>query len=83
MRGDANGDGIFTISDIWIYIEYLACFPGNLLMRALALSKAGPFLELDIRTVEYSGWAWTISVLAWIALLGVIGSLLDRPKQKK
>lgn len=83
FQWDANLDGAFTISDIWLLIKWLMCFPGNFLlnlMRAYAPGFAG-FFEITADS-QYGSIAWVLSVLAWVVLLFVAATLIDESNGK-
>jgi hypothetical protein len=73
MKADITGDGVFTISDVWAWMEFIGCWPGNLALRWLSGNSIGRFFEITPFD-QYTGAAWTISVVAWVAVVGIFTS---------
>jgi hypothetical protein len=71
---DMNGDGLFTISDIWLLEKWLLCLPGNFLLEVfqLNLPRAARFFEIHASMAAsdsfYGVAAWLISLLSWLGL---------------
>lgn len=70
--GDANQDGAFTISDVLLHLEFIGCWPGNLLLRLLSGTEVGKFLEISYFD-QYTTGAWILSAIVWIAVLAMFG----------
>ncbi|MFY3535558.1 hypothetical protein [Achromobacter denitrificans] len=80
--GDANLDGAFTITDVFIWLKFVACWPGNFLVHLLAPTALGRFFEIS-PTGEYTWLAWLISIIAWLAVLVFIVSLIDPSRAER
>lgn len=80
--GDLNRDGIFTITDVFIFVKFVACWPGNLLVNIFAPTAFGRFFEIS-RSDEYSWLAWAASVFCWFLVLAFIGSIIDPTRKER
>lgn len=80
--GDLNRDGFFTITDVFIFVKYVACWPGNLLVNVFAPTAFGRFFEIS-RADQYSWLAWTASVFCWFLLLAIIGDVIGTSRKKR
>ncbi len=81
LQRDMNGDGVQTISDVWLWVKAAYYWPGNWLIDQMASQpKLVEFFELNWQSC--GGWlSLTISTLCWIFLwimLAAIGSIADR-----
>jgi hypothetical protein len=74
FAADMNGDGIFTISDVWLMVKYVYFAPGDLVIFAHLSDRELPTLfELDASWLY--GWtSGVISGLVWFIVLGIIGA---------
>ena len=74
---DMNGDGIFTIDDVWLMVKYVYFAPGDLVIFAHMADPDLPTL------VEVDGswlYGWTSSVISgivWFVVLGIIGAIVS------
>lgn len=72
LRFDVNGDGLFTIGDVPVWLGHIFFLPGDWLIWA-AMRYAAPvaqFLELD--TDDYGGvLSGSLAGLVWLAILVV------------
>lgn len=73
MKADITGDGAFTISDVWAWAEFIGCWPGNAVFRWLSGNSIGQFFEISTFD-QYTGGAWTISIVAWIVAAGIFAA---------
>ena len=81
LRSDMNGDGVQTISDLWLWVKGLYFWPGNWLIEQLARNpKMMEFFELNWQSC--GGWlSLAISTLCWVFLwimLAAITSIGER-----
>lgn len=72
---DANGDGIITISDIWLLVKWLACIPGNSFLDAITTytPRVATFFEVS-DLYQYNSFAWIFSAVVWVFTFAVISS---------
>lgn len=73
---DMNFDGVTTISDVGLWIQWLYFYPGDWLLRASM--KAVPTLTrfLEISQESYGGaYSGLISAIAWIMLAMAVVTL--------
>ena len=84
---DANRDGIFTISDVWVWLWDFVMLPGNSLIYWIitTLPEVGRFLEIS--ESSYGGLISTsVSLIAWglvVALIFIFRAfLLIREEQE-
>ncbi|WP_043171527.1 hypothetical protein [Bordetella bronchiseptica] len=75
MKADINGDGQFTISDVWAWAEFIGCWPGNFALRFLSGTEAGKFLEISYFD-QYTTGAWILSAIVWIAVFAMLGRVV-------
>jgi hypothetical protein len=71
-----NGDGLFTIRDIWAIMEFIWFYPAKVAIPYI--EKHGQiynFLELNCTNGFSTGWVFLTAVL-WIILIFLLGSLL-------
>lgn len=78
---DMNCDGLFTISDVGLWIHWLFFLPGDAVFYGLlSIPKLAVFLE--ITPAWYGGWtSGILSILGWLLVLIVLGAwglLLER-----
>lgn len=65
---DINGDGLTTISDIWMLFKTLFLIPSKAVAELIAnLPKLASFFEIDCWTGEGGGGA-IISALVWFVI---------------
>ena len=70
---DMNGDGIFTISDVWEIIEFIWFYPVKAAFPFIEkYTKISTFLELNCTTGVSSGWV-LLAILLWIILIVLLG----------
>jgi hypothetical protein len=74
FAADMNGDGVFTISDVWLMAKYVYFAPGDaLILSVMAVSpKLATFFEID------AGWlyGWVSSVISGIIWFWMFGTIL-------
>lgn len=80
--GDANFDGVFTITDVFIWVKFVACWPGNFLTRLISFTGVGRFFEMSPND-DYTWFAWILSAVAWLMLFGFIASLVDPTRKER
>ena len=73
---DMNGDGVVTISDVWLWFEWLYFYPGDGVVWVVgtALPAAARFLEVTPASYGAASGSGIISLLIWG---GLILSILD------
>lgn len=70
---DMNGDGVFSISDVWLVIEVIWLLPAKVAVSVAQMSPAlTTFLEINCSTGE--SWGGGIfSLITWyLVLLGML-----------
>jgi len=74
---DINCDGVFTISDVALWLDWAFFLPGDgLLWVLMQMPELANFLELT--PDAYSGWFSGIaSAIGWLIALGVMGAISD------
>ena len=74
FAADMNGDGVFTITDVWLMVKYVYFAPGDLIIFAHLSDRELPTLfELDANWL--CGWtSGVISGVIWFMVLGIIGA---------
>jgi len=72
---DMNCDGVFTISDMGLWLEWAFFLPGDgMLWTLMQLPKIATFLELT--PIAYGGWISGIaSAVVWINTLGTLAMI--------
>ena len=79
FAADMNGDGFVTIGDIWLWVKWVFCTPGDgvlllVMTQAPALAR---FLEIT-PAASLGGWlSALISVATWMACLAVVGEIVE------
>ena len=59
-----NGDGIFTISDVWEILYLLFFYPGDFVVYRLIGTEFGTFFEFSL--ADYGGFfSGVISFIVW------------------
>jgi hypothetical protein len=72
----SNGDGVFTIDDVWLMVRYVYFAPGDLLVFGQMADPDLPTL-FDLDASWLYGWAsGTISGLVWFIVLGIISAIV-------
>lgn len=82
FRWDMNSDGLFTVSDVWLWLtlgadwaEWLFFLPGNSLIWALLKYQASLATFLEINTEFYNSWiTGIVSAIVWLIIFGVWGA---------
>jgi hypothetical protein len=79
---DMNGDGVFTIDDVWLMVKYVYFAPGDWLVFGHMADPDLPTLfELDSSWLY--GWAsGVISGLVWFIVLWIIAAHIRSHRQK-
>jgi hypothetical protein len=73
-----NGDGIFTIDDVWLMVKYVYFAPGDLVIFAHMADPDLPTL-VEVDASWLYGWtSGVISALVWFIVLGTIGATAAR-----
>ena len=78
---DMNCDGLFTISDVFLWIEWLFFLPGDGLLWWL-MQNEGLATFFELTPAAYSGWtSGVFSVIAWfgsLVLVALVQLLLEK-----
>lgn len=74
---DMNGDLVFSISDVWLIIEFIWLLPAKVVVSlAHNQPKLAAFFEIDCSTGN--SWGGGIfSLFVWFVVLGLIGWALN------
>ena len=74
---DMNGDGIFSISDIWLMIKYVWLLPSRAVVSFFHSNRDwARFFEIDCSTGESFG-GFLFSLVAWFFVLCMVAGLLS------
>lgn len=66
---DANCDGAFTISDVWLWVDWLFNFPGDGLLWLL-IQSPGLAAFFELTPEAYGNWFSTaVSIVCWLVVL--------------
>lgn len=75
---DMNGDGIFSISDVWLILKWFGCLPGNFFMDLLLHWMPGVARFFEINTgSQYGDAAWLISIITWFVIVMLFAQRID------
>ncbi len=83
FRRDMNYDGLFTVSDVWLWLPlvrewvvWLFFLPGNTLIWASLKYQAGLATFLEINTEFYNGWiTGIVSAIVWLFVFVIVIAL--------
>lgn len=86
FKSDMNGDGIYTIRDVWAIAVWLFFYPGDLLiyfllhhMEWLANMLRGASEFLEVSAIGYGGIvSFLVSLVAWPALVLLLYAAASR-----
>jgi hypothetical protein len=80
---DMNGDGVFTLDDVWLMVKYIYFAPGDLLIFGHMVDPDLPTLfELDASWLY--GWAsGVISGIVRFIALGIFGAIVSAIVEKR
>ena len=67
VRGDMNLDGVVTISDVWLWLQWLYFLPGDLTALVLLDSPVGNFFEITLSSLNGLG-SGVLSFFFWFVL---------------
>jgi len=73
VRADMTGDGIVTISDVVLWLQWLFALPGDAAVLAMAGTPVGTFFEVGRHSLGGNvslGLSVAFWGLLWIALAG-------------
>lgn len=72
-----NGDGIFTISDVWEILYLLFFYPGDFVVYRLIGTEFGTFFEFS--SADYGGFlSGVISFIVWGYVFFLVYALFVR-----
>lgn len=75
MARDMNGDGVGTVSDLWLAMSAAYHWPGNKLIEIVAENAQGAAF-FEITYASCSGWwAFAFSTAFWFLTLGGMSAL--------
>lgn len=78
---DMNGDGLTTISDIWMLFKTLFLMPSKAIAELIAhLPEFASFFEMDCLTGEGVGGA-VFSAMVWFFVLASVAASLEGPSK--
>lgn len=85
---DMNGDGVFTISDVWELLYSLFYYPGDYVVQTLIGTELGKFLEIS--AASYGGIvSFVLSLIVWgpvfifaFLMLIVVGGVFEEYRSK-
>ena len=78
---DMNGDGLTTISDIWMLFKTLFLIPSKAVAELIAnLPKLASFFEMDCWTGEGGGGA-VFSAMVWFIVWAIMAASLEGPSK--
>jgi hypothetical protein len=63
-----TGDGVITISDVWLWVKWLYFLPGDAAIASVGPTPVGQFLEASPQSFG-SVWSGTLSFVIWPMLL--------------
>jgi hypothetical protein len=67
VRGDMNLDGVVTISDVWLWLQWLYFLPGDLAALVLLDSPVGNFFEITLGSLQGVG-SGVLSFFFWFVV---------------
>jgi hypothetical protein len=67
VRGDMNLDGVVTISDVWLWLQWLYFLPGDLAALVLLDSPVGDFFEITLSSLQGIG-SGVLSFMFWFVV---------------
>jgi len=75
IKGDMNGDGVQTISDVWLMLSAAYHWPGRWSVEAMSQNpQTALFLELN--AASCGGWlSFALSTAAWVLVLLALASI--------
>ncbi|HXM83544.1 MAG TPA: hypothetical protein VN929_16660 [Burkholderiales bacterium] len=78
FAADMNGDGVFTISDVFLIAKQIWLLPANLIVGTLQeIPIIATFFEMDCSTGQSFGGA-IFSLFAWFIIFIVLGVMLGK-----
>lgn len=81
LKKDMNFDGVFTISDIWLFIKSLYFYPGDYFIQYLLNTDFGLFFEFTSN--NYGGFtSGLVSLLAWIFIISFPFGMVEPVREK-
>jgi hypothetical protein len=85
FAADMNGDGVFTIADVWLMVKYVYFAPGDAIIFAHMTDPELPTL-LTLFEPDASwlyGWAsGVLSGLVWFVVLWIIAAHIRSLRQR-
>jgi hypothetical protein len=79
LVADMNRDGVFTISDIWAWFNFVFFAPGDLVIGVLYGTAVGRFLEISPGSISGVG-SGVLSFFVWMFVWMVVASELESKK---
>jgi hypothetical protein len=67
VRGDMSLDGVVTISDVWLWLQWLYFLPGDLAALVLLDSPVGNFFEITLSSLHGVG-SGVLSFFFWFVV---------------
>lgn len=69
LTSDPNADGLFTISDVWLWIKWFYFAPGDILIYVATQVGLGTFFELGPHS--YGNWFSAIVGIPFAFIFGL------------
>jgi hypothetical protein len=76
VRSDMNLDGVVSVSDVGLWLEWFYFLPGDLAALALLDTPVGDFLEITLGSMH----GWGSAVLSFCVWFVVLEALLCEKK---
>ena len=76
---DMNRDGHITISDFWLWVQWVFYAPGDCILFGvmLQLPSVARFLEITTAML-FGGWSFVLSLLVWyFVVVGAFSAAYD------
>ncbi len=67
VRSDMNLDGVVSVSDVGLWLEWLYFLPGDLAVLALLGTPVGDFLEITLGSMQGIG-SGVLSFCVWLVV---------------
>jgi len=81
LRQDMNFDGVFTISDVWLFLKSLYFYPGDYLIKIIINTDIGNFFEFSGN--DYGGtFSGIISFIAWLFIICILFGIKETIREQ-
>jgi hypothetical protein len=76
FAADMNGDGVVTISDVWLWFKWLYFYPGDGLLYFLVRGAESIAKFFEVTPDSFGGaFSGVASFFAWLIVLGGFAAL--------